>query len=296
MKCDPTETSDAEQALPISSSEAAASESAGEEKRIEIHELHESDDADVAQVCIEVEGDDDKRDDRERCIQFSEDAAPLKGSSGSDSQKDAADANIEVCVSKQPEPPAIEQRDGTVSPGEVPEADTTDGGPIPPNEAIVARKKLAQALARTSVFSVKEVPKGLVRAATVMATNAVMMAVAEIIIEVLVLAGVYPKLPFRLDFFFLTILSGLLGLHTVRGMMKDQFDTSMNALQVSGLVEIALIAGDTKFMVEQQEKYSASIPTRTAFAVLTAVNLVLVVYMAVRLLNFHNHRKKLPVL
>lgn len=61
-------------------------------------------------------------------------------------------------------------------------------------------------------------------------------------------------------------------------------------------MEIALIAGDTKFMVEQQEKYSAAVPTRTAFAVLTAVNLVLVVYMAARLLNFHNHRKQLPVL
>lgn len=56
MKCDPAEPSDAEQALPISSSEAAANESADDAKRIEIHEFRESDDADVAQVCVEVEG------------------------------------------------------------------------------------------------------------------------------------------------------------------------------------------------------------------------------------------------
>jgi hypothetical protein len=39
---------------------------------------------------------------------------------------------------------------------------------------------------------VAEVPKGLVRAALVMAGNALFMACVEIIIEVLVLAGTHP--------------------------------------------------------------------------------------------------------
>lgn len=160
------------------------------------------------------------------------------------------------------------------------------------SSATATRQRLALALSRTSVMSVAEVPKGTVRAATVVAANAILMATVEIIIEVLVLTGVYPKLPFRLDFFFLTMLSGLLGFHVVRGMMQDHFDTSMNALQVSALVELALIAGDIKFMVEQGEKYKAAIPTRVVFAILTGINLNLVVYLGIRLLRYHEKRKK----
>lgn len=61
-------------------------------------------------------------------------------------------------------------------------------------------------------------------------------------------------------------------------------------VQVSALVEIALLAGDAKFMAEESSKYAAAIPTRSAFAVLTAINLILVVYMAIRLLRFHKKR------
>ena len=68
----------------------------------------------------------------------------------------------------------------------------------------------------------------------------------------------------------------------------------MHGMQVSGLVEIALIAGNIKFMVEQGSKYSAAVPTRAAFAVLTCVNLVLVVYLAVRLLRYHRAKRRSP--
>lgn len=42
-------------------------------------------------------------------------------------------------------------------------------------------------------MQVSEVPKGLVRAGFVMAANAMVMAVAEIIIELLVLGGTCPQ-------------------------------------------------------------------------------------------------------
>ena len=70
---------------------------------------------------------------------------------------------------------------------------------------------------------------------------------------------------------------------------------TQHTMQVSGLVEIALIAGDIKFMVEQGSEYSAAIPTRAAFAVLTCINLILVVYLAVRLLKYHHRKRRPPV-
>ena len=59
-------------------------------------------------------------------------------------------------------------------------------------------------------------------------------------------------------------------------------------------MEIVLIAGDIKFMVEEGSTYSAAVPTRAAFAVLTCVNLVLVVYLAVRLLKYHRAQRRSP--
>lgn len=60
---------------------------------------------------------------------------------------------------------------------------------------------------------------------------------------------------------------------------------------MSALVELALIAGDVKFMIEQGDKYTAAIPTRASFAVLTGVNLVMVIYLAARLTRYHRRRK-----
>mmetsp|Transcript_32603 Transcript_32603/g.81763 ORF Transcript_32603/g.81763 Transcript_32603/m.81763 type:complete len:384 (+) Transcript_32603:291-1442(+) len=138
-----------------------------------------------------------------------------------------------------------------------------------------------------SVRYVEHVPRAAVWAATVISINALVMAVAEILIEILIVAGVYPKLPFRLDFFFLTLLSALLGWQSLVATRNGHFDTSKNALQVAGLVELALIAGDILFIVTQQEKYPAALPTRVPFMVLTALNLVLVSYLYVAMHRFH---------
>mmetsp|Transcript_9938 Transcript_9938/g.28487 ORF Transcript_9938/g.28487 Transcript_9938/m.28487 type:complete len:387 (+) Transcript_9938:190-1350(+) len=145
----------------------------------------------------------------------------------------------------------------------------------------------ASSMVIQSVRHVELVPRRAVRAAVVVSWNALIMAVAEIIIEILIVAGIYPKLPFRLDFFFLTLLSALLGYHTLHGVRQGHFDTSRNALQVGALVESALIAGDIKFMVNQAATYSASVPTRMPFLLLTAVNLVLVLYLYVEMYRFH---------
>mmetsp|Transcript_20078 Transcript_20078/g.40531 ORF Transcript_20078/g.40531 Transcript_20078/m.40531 type:complete len:287 (+) Transcript_20078:90-950(+) len=153
-----------------------------------------------------------------------------------------------------------------------------------------SKKGLHHSLSRRFIQTIRhidDVPKDLWLSAIIVAINALLMAVTEILIEVLVLAGVYPKLPFRLDFFFLTMLSALLGWQTLDGIRQKHFDTSINALQVSGLVEAALITGDIVFMKSEQDKYPAAVPTRLPFAILTGINLILVAYMYVELWLYH---------
>lgn len=134
-----------------------------------------------------------------------------------------------------------------------------------------------------STRSIEEVPLGAIYATIVISYNAVIMLVAEIGIEVLVAAGVYPYIPFRLSFLVLTILSGLLGTQTLIAVNRKEFDTSHNALQVGLLVEVGLIAGDIEFLVNKSDDYPAALPTRVPFIILTFLNVCLVVYLYVKL-------------
>jgi len=134
-----------------------------------------------------------------------------------------------------------------------------------------------------STRHLEEVPLGAIYATIVISWNAVVMLVAEVVIEILVVVELYPKLPFRLSFFVLTVLSGLLGAQTLIAVNREEFDTSRNALIVSLVVEIGLIAGDLEFLFTKSSTYPAAIPTRAPFLVLTLVNVGLVLYLICRL-------------
>lgn len=140
-----------------------------------------------------------------------------------------------------------------------------------------------------STRAIEEVPLGAIYATIALSWNAVVMLVAEVIIEALVLLEAYPKLPFRTSFLFLTILSGLLGTQTLIAVNRKELDTSHNALAVGLLVEIALITGDIAFLVSRHKKYPVAIPTRVPFIILTAVNVGLVIYLYNRLHLYEWH-------
>ena len=134
-----------------------------------------------------------------------------------------------------------------------------------------------------STRSIDEVPLGAIYATIILSWNAVLMMIGEIVIEIFVLTGIYPKIPFRLSFFFLTILSGILGAQALVAVNRKEFDTSQNALVVSFLIEIALIIGDIAFVLHYHTKYPAALPTRAPFGVLTLVNVFLVIYLVLSL-------------
>lgn len=139
-----------------------------------------------------------------------------------------------------------------------------------------------------STRHIEEVPLGAIYSTIVISWNAVVMLVTEVIIEVLIVVELYPKIPFRISFLFLTFLSGLLGAQTLVAVNRKEFDTSHNALQVALLVEISLIAGDIEFLAGKGKKYPAALPTRVPFMILTMVNVCLVVYLYIKLRLYEN--------
>ena len=123
----------------------------------------------------------------------------------------------------------------------------------------------------------------IARSAAIIAINALFMFISELIIEVLLITQVFPKIPFRVDFFALTTISALLGYQTVRGVYEREIDVTSNSLIISASIELSLIVGDVAFLIEVGEEFPAAIPTRGVFIVLTMVNLVLVSWIYHRL-------------
>lgn len=72
-----------------------------------------------------------------------------------------------------------------------------------------------------STRAIEEVPVDAIYATVAMAWNGFGMFVAETVIEILVLVEVFPKIPFRLIFYFLTLVSGLLGAQTLLAVHRQ---------------------------------------------------------------------------
>eukprot|EP00164_Ancoracysta_twista_P008018 GFYU01011499.1.p1 GENE.GFYU01011499.1~~GFYU01011499.1.p1 ORF type:complete len:399 (-),score=97.44 GFYU01011499.1:7-1203(-) len=102
------------------------------------------------------------------------------------------------------------------------------------------------------------------------------MGVAEIIIEVLMVLELIPKIPFRLDFLTLTLVSTVLAFQTLKGVLSRSVEVTRDALQVAMIIEIGLILGDTLFAAYQSDDYPAIIAYRVPFMILTASNVCLI--------------------
>lgn len=126
------------------------------------------------------------------------------------------------------------------------------------------------------------VPKAVLKAALLMSINALMMAFADVIIEICVLLEFMPKIPFRIDFLALTFLSALIGYHTLKGLKKRELDVTHDSTQVSLFVETALILGDV-YLLATQDKVMPTLAIRLPFVILTFINICLIVFIIVRM-------------
>ena len=124
---------------------------------------------------------------------------------------------------------------------------------------------------------VDNAPNGVVYAMTVMSWNAIGMAIAEILIEILMVAGAIPKIEFRGGFLVLTLLSALLAIHTFADLIDNDLDTTVQVMRISLVVEVGLVLSDLEFILNPgDDPQWLRAAYRVPFMVLTFVNCVLV--------------------
>lgn len=129
---------------------------------------------------------------------------------------------------------------------------------------------------------VPDVPRTVVVAAVAVSWFALLMAVAELVLEVLIVSEAIPKVSFRLCFSFMTALSALLAIHVLMDLYDDELDTTVQALRVSLLVEVALVLTDFEYIYFEQDNPDSDElfyrrAYRAPFIVLTVTNIVLII-------------------
>jgi len=119
-----------------------------------------------------------------------------------------------------------------------------------------------------------------------MAINAITQAGLDIILESMVLLEMVPKIPFRLDFISLTLLSALLAWQTLKGLARKELDVTRNSVQVSLFVEAFLVVGDVYFIISHLHTNLWVLYFRLPFVILTGLNIFILIYIVYRLKLF----------
>jgi hypothetical protein len=132
--------------------------------------------------------------------------------------------------------------------------------------------------------AVSRIPFEVVVATFVVIVNATLMAVADVILEFLFVADALPfKLDIRVEFLVLTIISALLAVHALLGLMRRELDATANSIRVSLVVELGLVLSDIVYLHRNAGEWSDLLPLRLPFIIVTVINVILVVFIPIRL-------------
>ena len=132
--------------------------------------------------------------------------------------------------------------------------------------------------------NIDSAPRTVVYAMTIMSWNAIGMALAEILIEILMVAGGIPKIEFRGGFLVLTLLSALLAVHTFADLIDNDLDTTVQVMRISLVVEVGLVLSDLEFILNPEDDPQwLRAAYRAPFMGLTFLNVILVLYAVGRL-------------
>ena len=130
----------------------------------------------------------------------------------------------------------------------------------------------------TEAGSLVNLPNFVIRWSVFMSANAVLQAIADVVIEGLVLAGAVPfKLPFRLEFLLLTFLSAIIAYLTLRGLREGALDVTKNTLTIGLFVESSLVIGDLYLLANTSfPEFWSTLWVRLPFMLLTSANICII--------------------
>ena len=155
---------------------------------------------------------------------------------------------------------------------------------------------LVQELFDVEKGQLRKIPNFVIFLIYVLCLSVVVQAFMDAGLEGLILLGVVDKIPFRIDFLFLTLISTVIGIQTLRGMVHHRLDVTKNAIFLGMIVELALIVGDLAYLNKYMDLYENIEFLRLPFLVLTSMNLGILIYVATRMRVFRNGRGKISIL
>lgn len=140
--------------------------------------------------------------------------------------------------------------------------------------------KIITAPIDTEAGALVNLPDFVIALSIFMSANAILQAIADIVIEGLVLAQLVPfKLPFRLEFLFLTLISTVIAYLTLKGLREGNLDVTKNTLLLGLLVESSLVIGDIYLLANTTKDFWVIFLVRIAFLILTASNIGIISYI-----------------
>lgn len=150
--------------------------------------------------------------------------------------------------------------------------------------------KLTQRIVDTNQGKFATVPDSVIALSVFMAINAIIQAVADVVIEALSMAQLIVSMPLRLEFLFLAIISSILGIFTLNGLKRKEIDVTRNSLRLSFLVEVFLVVGDVYFLLFDESVNMTVFWIRFPFMLFTTINVGIVSYIVWRMHVFRRRR------
>ena len=129
----------------------------------------------------------------------------------------------------------------------------------------------------TEVGRLSNIPNFIIRRTRFMSLNAVGQAVADVVLEVLLLLGLFSfKIPLRVEFLFLTLLSTVIAYLTLKGMREGSLDITKNTLIIGLIVESSLVLADVYLLVNTHKDLMSIFLVRLPFLLFTASNIYII--------------------
>jgi|GEM_PF-5058051 len=129
----------------------------------------------------------------------------------------------------------------------------------------------------TETGDLTNIPNSIIYMTIFMSLNAIAQAFADIIIEALVLFQLVDfKIPLRIEFIFLTLISTVIAYLTLQGMREGNLDVTKNTLIIGFLVESSLVVGDLYLLLNTYQNFWTIFMVRTPFIFLTSINIIII--------------------
>jgi hypothetical protein len=141
----------------------------------------------------------------------------------------------------------------------------------------------------------KKIPNFVIFLVYILCLSVIFQAGMDLVVETLMLAGFIEKIPLRVDFLFLTLISTVIGIQTLNGMFNHKLDVTRNSILIGIIVELALITGDLVLIIEDADKYDILPFIRLPFLTLTCMNLGILMYVAIRMKVFRDRHGKVRI-